>query len=82
MAESNATNTNNSNSTTIDTTTSGTTEPTVANNQNNFSKGACIQVPSGIILDIMYANTGLVQGSPIKEIIGARARWAKNINEH
>lgn len=75
VPEFNSTNmTMENNSSTIGVSLPWTTESTVANNKSNFSQGTCIQMPTGVVLDIMYANTGLVQGTPIKEIIGARAR--------
>lgn len=76
VPEFNSTNmTMENNSSTIGVSLPWTTESTVANNKSNFSQGTCIQMPTGVVLDIMYANTGLVQGTRINEIIGARASY-------
>lgn len=78
MPEFNITNTtindNSSSSSGIPPTTTNT-PTTQATKQNLFSNTTCTQVPAGIVLDIMYAKTGLVYGAPFREIIGAKVTY-------
>lgn len=55
------------------------TSPQVQNlslwSNEEFNDGVCVQVPSGVTLNIFYAEQGKVDGDPILQIIGAYARY-------
>ena len=39
------------------------------------AQGLCVDIISGIHLDIMYAVTGKLNATPVYEVIGARIRY-------
>lgn len=39
------------------------------------AQGLCVDIISGIHLDVMYAVTGKLNATPIYEVIGARIRY-------